>query len=168
MSQPIAGNGGVYALLSDGTTALIRQAAAGDFDAVKAMHEEMSSASAYLRFFSLSRTAPEREARRITREPDDDHAALLAIYDGRVAGVASYEILREEGRRDEAGSHTAEVAFAVADVMHRKGIATLLLEHLVPLARSRQITTFTAEDAASCCCGSPGSPTTCPRSPSST
>ena len=39
----------------------------------------------------------------------------------------------------------AEVAFAVADHMHHKGIATLLLEHLVPLARSRQITTFTAE-----------------------
>ena len=29
--------------------------------------------------------------------------------------------------------------------MHHKGIATLLLEHLVSLARSRQITTFTAE-----------------------
>jgi acyl-CoA synthetase (NDP forming) len=39
----------------------------------------------------------------------------------------------------------AEVAFAVADHMHHKGIATLLLEHLVSLARSRQITTFTAE-----------------------
>ena len=40
---------------------------------------------------------------------------------------------------------TAEVAFAVADHMHHRGIATLLLEHLVSLARSRQITTFTAE-----------------------
>ena len=39
----------------------------------------------------------------------------------------------------------AEVAFAVADHMHHKGIATLLLEHLVSLARSRQITTFTAD-----------------------
>ena len=39
----------------------------------------------------------------------------------------------------------AEVAFAVADHMHHKGIATLLLEHLVSLARSRQITTFTAK-----------------------
>jgi GNAT superfamily N-acetyltransferase len=39
----------------------------------------------------------------------------------------------------------AEVAFAVADHMHHKGIAPLLLEHLVSLARSRHITTFTAE-----------------------
>ena len=39
----------------------------------------------------------------------------------------------------------AEVAFAVADHMHHRGIATLLLEHLVSFARSHQITTFIAE-----------------------
>ena len=55
-----------------------------------------------------------------------------------MVGVASYVPLRED-------PHTAEVAFAVADHMHHRGIATLLLEHLVSLARSRQITTFTAE-----------------------
>ena len=37
------------------------------------------------------------------------------------------------------------MAFAVADDMHHRGIATLLLEHLVSYARSRGITTFTAE-----------------------
>ena len=55
-----------------------------------------------------------------------------------MVGVASYVPLRED-------PHTAEVAFAVADHMHHRGIATLLLEHLVSLARSRQISTFTAE-----------------------
>src|SRR5262249_17935877 len=53
-------------------------------------------------------------------------------------GVASYVPLSEQPDR-------AEVAFAVADHMHHRGIATLLLEHLVSLARSRQITTFTAQ-----------------------
>ena len=52
--------------------------------------------------------------------------------------MASYVPLRDD-------PSTAEVAFAVADDMHHRGIATLLLEHLVSLARSRQITTFTAE-----------------------
>ena len=37
----------------------------------------------------------------------------------------------------------AEVAFAVADRMHHRGIATLLLEHLVWYARSHGVTTFT-------------------------
>jgi hypothetical protein len=118
----------------------------------------------YLRFFSYSPQSAETEARRICRDPDTDtpgSAALLALRDGELVGVASYAgLIGHPGQ--------AEVAFAEASHMHHMGIATLLLEHLVPLARSRQITTFTAEDAASCCCGSPGSPTTCPRSPSST
>jgi acyl-CoA synthetase (NDP forming)/GNAT superfamily N-acetyltransferase len=130
----------VYALLADGRTVEIRPAGPADFDAVRAMHEAMSPDNVYLRFFSLSRIAAEQEARRVTREPGPDHAALLAIFDGQVAGVASYEVARA---RDEG--KTAEVAFAVADTMHHRGIATLLLEHLVSLARARQLEALTAE-----------------------
>jgi len=138
MSQPLADAAGVYALLADGTTVQIRPAGHGDFAAVKAMHEAMSPSNAYLRFFSLSRTAAEQEARRITREPAADHLALLALYGAEVVGVASYEVVRGSDK-------TAEIAFAVADTMHHRGIATLLLEHLVSQARARQIETFTAE-----------------------
>ena len=53
--------------------------------------------------------------------------------------MASYEAERDNGGK------TAEVAFAVADTMHQRGIATLLLEHLVSLARARQVETFVAE-----------------------
>jgi len=139
MSHPVAATAGVYALLADGSTVQIRPAAAGDFAAVKAMHEAMSPDNAYLRFFSTSRTAAEREARRVTREPGPDHAALLALYGAEVVGVASYEVV------GSSGGKTAEVAFAVADTMHHRGIATLLLEHLVSLARARRIESFTAE-----------------------
>jgi len=121
----------VYALLADGTTVEIRPAEPDDFDAVKAMHDAMSPDNSYLRFFNMSRLSGEIEARRICRNPAPGTAALLA-------GVASYVLLR--GQPDKA-----EVAFAVADHMHHKGIATLLLEHLVSLARSQQITTFMAE-----------------------
>jgi acyl-CoA synthetase (NDP forming)/GNAT superfamily N-acetyltransferase len=133
--------GRVYALLADGTTVEIRQACPDDLDAVQAMHEAMAPDNVYLRFFSYSRRSAEAEARRICREPDPEapgSAALLALQDGELVGVASYaELIGTPGQ--------AEVAFAVADHMHHKGIATLLLEHLVSLARSRQITTFTAE-----------------------
>jgi acyl-CoA synthetase (NDP forming)/GNAT superfamily N-acetyltransferase len=133
--------GRVYALLADGTTVEIREACPGDFDAVLAMHEAMAPDNIYLRFFSYSRGSAETEARRICRDPDPGKpgsAALLALRDGEVVGVASYA-----GLTGHPGQ--AEVAFAVADHMHHKGIATLLLEHLVSLARSRQVTTFTAE-----------------------
>jgi acyl-CoA synthetase (NDP forming)/L-amino acid N-acyltransferase YncA len=139
MSHPVAATAGVYALLADGSTVQIRAATAGDFAAVKAMHEAMSPDNAYLRFFSTSRTAAEREARRVTREPRADHAALLALYGAEVVGVASYEVVQS------GGGTTAEVAFAVADTMHHRGIAMLLLEHLVSLARAQRIESFTAE-----------------------
>ena len=133
--------GRVYALLADGTTVEIREAGPDDVNAVQAMHEAMAPNNIYLRFFSNSRRSAETEARRICREPDPGKpgsAALLALRDGELVGVASYAGLTGNPAQ-------AEVAFAVADHMHHKGIATLLLEHLVSLARSRHITTFTAD-----------------------
>jgi len=138
-SEPLAQTTGVYALLADGTTVQIRPAMAADFEAVKAMHDAMAPGNAYLRFFSLSRSAAEQEARRLTRDPGPDHAALLALYGTKVVGVASYEVVKSSGGK------SAEIAFAVADTMHHRGIATLLLEHLVSLARGQQIESFVAE-----------------------
>ena len=128
----------VYALLADGTTVEIRPATPDDFDAVKAMHEAMSPDNTYMRFFNISRMVAEVEARRICRHPTPGTVALLALVGGEVAGCASYSDLGSQ-----PGS--AEVAFAVADHMHHRGIATLLLEHLVSWARGQQITAFTAQ-----------------------
>ncbi|HTX27213.1 MAG TPA: GNAT family N-acetyltransferase [Streptosporangiaceae bacterium] len=130
-----------YALLADGSTVEIRPAGPPDFDAVKAMHEAMSPDNLYLRFFNFSRLAAETEAQRICREPRPGHVALLALSAGEVVGCASYDAL---GGPAGPGP-VAEVAFAVADHMHHRGIATLLLEHLVSYARSHQITVFTAQ-----------------------
>ncbi|MDQ2814022.1 MAG: GNAT family N-acetyltransferase [Actinomycetota bacterium] len=142
-AQVAAGSGQVYALLADGTTIEIRPASPDDFGAVKAMHEALSPDNTYLRFFNLSRLAADTEARRICRDPAPDQVALLALSGGAVVGCASYVTIGERaaGRR----SDVAEIAFAVADHMHHRGIATLLLEHLVSYARSHQITTFTAQ-----------------------
>jgi GNAT superfamily N-acetyltransferase len=138
----------VYALLADGTTVEIRPAGPADYEAVKAMHQAMSADHTYLRFFNVSRLSAETEARRVCRDPEPGRAALLALIGGPVVGstvvgspvvgVASYVALREDPAR-------AEVAFAVADDMHHRGIGTLLLEHLVSYARSQGIGTFVAD-----------------------
>ncbi len=133
--------GHAYALLADGSTVEIRPAGPADFDAVKAMHEAMSPDNLYLRFFNFSRLAAETEARRICREPRPGHVALLALSAGEVVGCASYDA---SGGPAGPGP-VAEVAFAVAEHMHHRGIATLLLEHLVSYARSHQISVFTAQ-----------------------
>ena len=131
---------GTYALLTDGSTVEVGPTRAQDFEAVRAMHAAMSEDNIYLRFFSMSPGAAEWEARRLCREPDSDHAALLAWQDGRLVGVAAYELAGKPG--------VAEVAFAVPDDMHGRGIAGLLLEHLVWLARQRELRAFTAETLA--------------------
>ena len=137
MSTPAAA---MYALLTDGSTVEVRQARPQDVEAVCAMHAAMSPDNMYLRFFSMSPSVAEREARRVCREPDSEHAALLAWQDDRLVGVATYEPAGKPG--------VAEVAFAVPDDMHGRGIASLLLEHLVWQARQRDLRAFTAETLA--------------------
>jgi acyl-CoA synthetase (NDP forming)/GNAT superfamily N-acetyltransferase len=126
----------VYALLADGATIEIRPATPGDFDAVWQMHRAMSPENIYFRFFSMSLVGAEQAARRICREPAADHAALLAWLGGELVGAASYET---GGKPD-----VAEIAFAVADHAHDRGVATLLLEHLVSHARDRGVRIFVA------------------------
>jgi acyl-CoA synthetase (NDP forming)/GNAT superfamily N-acetyltransferase len=104
------------------------------------MHAEMSPDNLYLRFFSLSPLNAEREAKRVCRQPGPDRAALLAWLGSRLVGVASYEGMSKPG--------AAEVAFAVPDDMHGRGIATLLLEHLVSIAREHGVHAFTGEALA--------------------
>src|SRR5438034_3636548 len=133
-TQAVAGHS--YALLADGATVEIRPTAPDDAAAVTRFHEAMSPDNLYLRFFSMSKRAGEQEARRVCRPAGADHAALLALLGTQVAGLASYEPTGVPG--------VAEIAFAVADDMHRRGIATLLLEHLVSLGRARRVQAFTA------------------------
>ena len=137
MSTPVAAT---YALLTDGGTVEVRQARPQDAEAVRAMHAAMSPDNMYLRFFSMSPNAGEQEARRVCREPDPDHAALLAWQHGRLVGVGAYELAGKPA--------VAEVAFAVPDDMHGRGIASVLLEHLVWQARQRGLEAFTAETLA--------------------
>jgi acyl-CoA synthetase (NDP forming) len=126
-----------YALRSDGVTVLVRPARPGDLGAVRQMHEVLSRDNSYLRLSGLSRAAAGQEAHRVCRPPADDRLALLAWLGTELVGVASYE---------PAGQpRTAEIAFAVADHAHRRGVAVLLLEHLGSAARRLGIRAFTAQ-----------------------
>jgi acyl-CoA synthetase (NDP forming)/RimJ/RimL family protein N-acetyltransferase len=131
---------GVYALLTDGTTVLIRQARSQDEDAIRQMHAQMSPANTYLRFFSISPQSAGREAKRLSRQPDVGHYALLAWLGDQLVGVASYEPTDKPG--------VVEIAFAVSDHMHGRGVASLLLDHLISTARLRGVRAFTAQTLA--------------------
>jgi acyl-CoA synthetase (NDP forming)/GNAT superfamily N-acetyltransferase len=132
-TQAVAGS--VYALLADGTTIEIRPATPDDLLTVEAMHQALSQDNTCRRFSGLSRPTAENEARRICRDPAPGHVSLLALLDGEIIADAIYE----------AAGDTAEVVFTVAERMHGRGVATLLLEHLISLAKSRGIRAFTAQ-----------------------
>ena len=133
----LTGAGQSYALLADGTTLTIRAAGPEDYEPVRQLHEAMSPDNLYFRFFSASKASAEREARRVCLEGGPGLVALLGLLGDEVVGVASYELTADPA--------AAELALAVADDMHRHGIATLLLEHLVSLARARGVKVLVAD-----------------------
>src|SRR5262249_59573845 len=74
-----------------------------------------------------------------------EQAALVAtLREGgpeRIIGVGRYAMLPPR----PGAARAAEVAFAVADAYQGRGIGTLLLEHLIPLARASGIAEFQAD-----------------------
>jgi predicted CoA-binding protein/GNAT superfamily N-acetyltransferase len=129
-----------FALLADGTAIKIRELGPGDVDAVRRLHRGMSPDNLYLRFFGRSPQIADEMSVRLCREPGPGHGALGAWLADRLAGVGNYEPTQGPG--------VAEIALAVADGMHHRGVGTLLLEYLVSLARSRGVREFRADTLA--------------------
>lgn len=127
----------VHALLADGTTVCIRSVRSGDHEQLRGLYEEMSPENLRLRFFAASRRSADLAADRAAAPARPGYRALLAETQGRVIGLAEYEIVD--------GPETAEMSIAVADGLHHRGVGTLLVEHLVSAARADGVTTFTAD-----------------------
>ncbi|MER7542914.1 GNAT family N-acetyltransferase [Spirillospora sp. NPDC127506] len=136
MTEGLSG-GRAFALLTDGTQIEIRRIGPADLDAVRKLHEGLCEESLYLRFFGLNRAMAGEVAARVCRADGDDHAALGAWLHGDLVGVAEYEPTGVPGE--------AEIAMAVADRMHHRGVGTLLLEHLGSLARANGVVAFRAD-----------------------
>ncbi len=127
----------VYALLIDGTPVRIRALGTDDLDAVRDLHRGMSPDNLYLRFFGHGERTADEVAAHLCRDSGPEGAALGLWLAGDLVGVAEYDPAGEEG--------VAEIALAVADDMHGRGVGTLLLEHLVSLARERGVREFRAQ-----------------------
>lgn len=133
----------VHALLADGTTVCIRPVRPDDHEHVRRLYEEMSLDHLRLRFFGASRRSASLAADRACAPPRPGYRALLAETGGRVIGLAEYDTGDTAGPRS-----SAEIAIAVADGLHHRGVGTLLVEHLVSAARAAGVTTFTADALA--------------------
>jgi acyl-CoA synthetase (NDP forming)/GNAT superfamily N-acetyltransferase len=123
-------------LLADGTIAVIRSLEPGDHEQLLALHEGVSEDTLRLRFFSPSPAAGRAYVARLFDESNHESVALVAVLRGRIAALATAELLSQE---------RAEVAFLVSDQDRGRGLGSLLLEHLAALCREHGISTFEAE-----------------------
>ncbi len=123
-------------VLADGGTARMRPSRPDDEPALLALYERLSDDSIYLRFFSPVPRPTAVQLERLTSVDYVDHMVMVAEVGSELLAVARYD------RIDPA---EAEVAFAVADDQQRRGLATLLLEHLAVIARANGIVTFWAD-----------------------
>lgn len=119
--------------LRDGTTVLIRPITDADIDVERRFIERLSPQSRRYRFLGEIATPSPALLDRLTHpDPAHDAAFIALIADGaekREIGVARFCADRDE--------HNCECAVAVADDWQGNGLATLLMRHLIEVARQR-------------------------------
>jgi RimJ/RimL family protein N-acetyltransferase len=126
--------------LRNGRRVDIRATRPDDEAALTATVAGLSAASLRRRFFSVKRNFSEQEKAFFLNVDFVNHVALVAELkdDERnaIVGGARYIV---------TAPATAEIAFAVADEFQGQGLGTLLMRHLLTLARNAGLKTFVAE-----------------------
>jgi acetyl coenzyme A synthetase (ADP forming)-like protein len=128
-------------ILRDGSTATIRIALPQDREALVGFFDQLSPESRQQRFFSLA--APQGEWLDALCDPSDPRNQLSLVV-VRTSGGSPHIIATGSYLTDKTHEHVAEVAFAVDDALHGKGLGSLLLERLAQLAVNHGITQFWA------------------------
>ena len=120
--------------LRDGSTVRVREVRAGDVDGLRALLAGMSDDSRWLRF--LSAGANLDRAAAAGADPGD--GAGLVVTAGSPERIVAHAMYAQES------PERAELAFEVADELHGRGIATILLAHLAGVAAADGVGTFVA------------------------
>jgi RimJ/RimL family protein N-acetyltransferase len=126
--------------LRDGSSVAIRPIEPDDYDRLREVWAGMSALSRQRRFLASSSVEhiSDAELQYLIDIDHRRHEALLALDgDGRAVGVARY--VRVPGDRE-----AAELAVAVVDDWHRRGVATALLDALTSRAHEAGIKRYTA------------------------
>ncbi|MEQ9661050.1 MAG: GNAT family N-acetyltransferase [Parasphingopyxis sp.] len=113
--------------LADGAPVCLRPVRPSDEEAIEQGIRDLSDRSRYLRFFSSFRSAPPSVVERLSAADGFDHIAWGAVMTGLDGEppVAAGHAIRDVERPD-----TADLAIAVLDDFHHRGIARLLIAAL--------------------------------------
>lgn len=131
-------------ILRDGGSIRVRAIRPDDKERLLENFGRLSARSVYFRFFSAKRRLTEKELAYFTELDFKSHVALVATLwengEEKIIGVGRYFVVDSP-----EGPRRAEVAFAVVDEHQGRGIGTLLLQHLAPIARANGVTEFEAD-----------------------
>ncbi|TAM86344.1 MAG: GNAT family N-acetyltransferase [Jatrophihabitans sp.] len=132
----------VDTLTRDGRVVHIRRLHPDDRAAVLGLHDRSSDESIYRRYFAFDREGAGRYAAHLV-QPGEGRCALGAFADGELVGVGGFETEPGTGSGTDSGAHSgtaaAEFGLLVADAVQHTGIGTLLLEHLIAIARAQGV-----------------------------
>ena len=123
--------------MSTGERFEIRAACRHDAQRVREFLEHLSEDARWLRYHSPVPVVRSWMVDAVVGLDHDLREALLAVYDGRVIGVA-------EWGRVGPDAETAHVAIVVDDDFRRRGVAAELMRHLAANGRSHGIEAFEA------------------------
>lgn len=128
---------GVIAL-ADGTAMSVRAVRPGDAAALQRLHDRLSERSIELRFFGPLEELSDEMANNLSRAPDEDRLALVALEpDGGSDG--GEEIVAVVCYAREASTERAEYAALIEDRWQGLGLGGALTERLIGAARERGI-----------------------------
>ncbi len=122
---------------ADGGTVHLRPIRPEDADALTGLMDRSSDQTRYYRFFGPMKRLSAKELHRFTHVDHDSRVAFVVLLGDQIIGVGRYD--RYPGTDD------AEVAFLIEDAHQRRGLGSVLLEHLAAAARERGIKRFVAE-----------------------
>jgi GNAT superfamily N-acetyltransferase len=133
--------------LSDGTSVLIRPISSADAQRERDFIDNLSIESRYFRFLDGMRCPSPELIERLTGVDQIRDVAFVALVEDPAAadGIRQVGVCRYSGNPD---GRSSEFAVAVADAYQHRGLGTLLMRHLIDVARARGIKCLYSLDAA--------------------
>jgi len=130
--------------LKNGTQVTVRAVRADDKKKISEAFRNLEAESIYKRFFQYKKTVTDEDLKAATEVDFENEVALMVTI-----GENETETILGAGRYvayDAAGGQrSAEVAFLVEEDYQGLGIASLILRHLVGIAKDKGIAQFHAE-----------------------
>ena len=131
--------------LRDGGTVHIRAIRPSDKERLREHSTHLSTRSVYFRFLGPKKRLTDKDLTLFTDLDFVNRVALVVTLgrgeDEKIIGVGRYAIVSNEG--DPVRS--AELGFTVIDEHQKRGIGSLLLQHLMKIGRRQEIHQFEAE-----------------------